>query len=466
MDINQVIILLFGIAYLLFIIYTRRKSDFETFSVAGRNMGIFLIFASICASHVGPAFTMGLTRDGFKDGMFLALIGIVSGLTTISVGVFVAPKIRDRFKDSFSIGDLIGGPNGHNHPLVKIAVGLMSAWLMASITIVMSYAGGEIIHNVFGFPKFWAIAMITVVVVAYSFFGGIRASIQTDAIQFVLFVLMIPLLAFFLFWSPTFSWPAYVNHVSAVTEQRVQSNIESFAIFGILINWALLTAGLDAPFINRFLSAKNVRVTKVATILAGIFFIFWIGLMLFIGSMAAYLHPDFADNDQLLLIIAEQYYPGALYGIFIVALIGVVMSTQDSSLNMAGVAFGEDIIGGWWTDISDKQKLYLARVFTLVIGVAAIFIAGLFDSILHAIITIFSFYIPVMIPVTLFSIFKKKKHWQAAIAAMLFGLLGNVLWSWLGNQTIPNLIIGIISSCLAYWIMDAIANRIYFSNVS
>ena len=70
------------------------------------------------------------------------------------VAIFLAPIVRTKFKESFSFGDVMGGPESHDHQYVKIASGLVSVWLMSSITIAMLYAGGELVNNAFGFSKF------------------------------------------------------------------------------------------------------------------------------------------------------------------------------------------------------------------------------------------------------------------------------------------------------------------------
>ena len=107
---NQIIIVLFGILYFAFIIYTRRKGDFEEYSVANRGLGSFVIFASICASYLGPGWTLGLTRNGFNNGMFMAFIAPIMGIAIILFALFLAPKIRRKFTNSYSIGDIVGGP--------------------------------------------------------------------------------------------------------------------------------------------------------------------------------------------------------------------------------------------------------------------------------------------------------------------------------------------------------------------
>ncbi|MCB0517662.1 MAG: sodium:solute symporter family protein [Lewinellaceae bacterium] len=453
MDNNQIIIILFGVLYFGFIIYTRRKGDFEEFSVAGRSLGTFLIFATLSASYIGPASTLGLSRDGFNNGLFLCFIAVFSGVAMVLNALFLAPKIREKFTDSCSIGDVMGGPRSHNHKAVRIAVGIVSAWFMAAITIAMSYAGGELVNNVFGFPKMASIAVITVIVIVYSSFGGIRATIQTDAFQFICFAVIIPLLALSIISSDGFSWQAYTAHATANASLAFDANTAA-AILGMYLYWIISGAGFDAAFINRFLASKDMRVTKQATAFAGVFYSAWVILMVFIGSAGAFLQPELANSDQVWLQIAASQFHGILYGIFIIAMIGVVMSTQDTTLNISSINFSEDIIAGFRPGISDERKLFYAKLFTVIVGAAAILIAGFLDSILNAIIVIFSFYIPVMIPVTFFSVLKKKHHWQSAIASMVVGFLSNLIWELVGSEALPTLLVGLVFSTMAYWLTD------------
>ncbi len=327
MNSSQWIVLVFGLLYFGFILFTRKKGDFEEFSVAGRSLGFFLIFSSLCASFIGPAWTMGLVREGFSSGLFMAYLIPFCGLGLILVGVFLVPRIRNKFTDIYSIGDLVGGIKSHNHKLVRLLTGFFSLLFFGALAVAMSYAGGELISNIFGFSKTWSIIVVTTIVTLYSFLGGIRATIQTDSIQFVHFVILIPILAFLLLTGDNFEWSAYTETVSIQTTEEFNMK-PTVGILGLSLLWLMSATGLDAGGLSRFLASKSNKVARNATIASGIFLIVWMVAMIFIGSVGHYLYPDLGNSDQLLLHIASEHFPGFLYGIFIVAMIGVVMSTR------------------------------------------------------------------------------------------------------------------------------------------
>lgn len=458
MNASQIIILVFGIIYFAAVVLTRKKGDFEEFSVAGRGLGTFLIFCTLSASYIGPAFTLGLTRDGFNNGMFLASLAPMAGIGLLIVGILLAPRIKSKFVDSYSIGDIIGGEKSHNHKFVRILVGIINLIFLSSVVVAMSYAGGELVNNVFGISKFWAIALMTTVVTIYSFYGGIRATIQTDAVQFIHFVLLIPLLALLMIFSEPFDWATYSNHTAV--NSRLAFDSSTFSIMmGIAVLYLLSQNGLDGPGINRFLSAKSTKVAKRSAIGAGVFIALWIMLMIFIGSVAAYLHPEIENNDQILLFIAEKYFPGVFYGIFMIAMVGVVMSTQDSLINSAGISFSQDILEGINPTITDNRKLFYSKAYTVCLGIVAISIASFLDSILSVIIAQFEYYIPVMVPIVVFSIVKRHHHWQSAIAGMIGGVLSFGLWSNFGDPVIPVLLLALGCNVGCYLLVDFILDK-------
>ena len=453
MNSDQLVVAIFGLLYFAFIILTRRKGNFEEFSVAGRSLGFFLIFSSLCASYIGPGWTMGLTRQGYTAGMFMAYIAPFGGIGLSIVGLFLVPTIRGKFQTSYSIGDLIGGERAHNHKIVQIFAGLVSLLFLSAIAVAMSYAGGELINNVFGFSKTGSIIIMTSIVIIYSFFGGIRATIQTDAIQFLHFIILIPILALLIVFNQNFSWQEY----SALTSTNTTNALDlkpTTAILGMALLWLLSASGLYSTGLGRFLASKNSNVARNAALSAGVFMALWFILMIFIGSAGYYLYPELGDTDQVLLQIASNNFPGILYGIFIIAMIGVVMSSQDTLLNASSVIFSEDIVATIIPSFDENKKLLMAKSYTVILGIVSIIIASSLSSVLGAIMTVTEYYVPIIIPVIVFSVIKSECHWPSALTAMSVGFLSYLAWKNFDGEMIPELMVALILSTLSYLVSD------------
>ncbi len=458
MNSNQIIIVLFACLYFGFILYTRRKGDFKEFAVAGKSLGTFMIFVSLAATFIGPGFTLGFVRQGFKEGILFASLTAFSAVVLCFVGLVVGPRIRERFVDGVSVGDVIGGPHSHNHKFVRLLTGFINFWFLTAACIAMSYAGGELVNNVFGFSKQLSILGITVIVILYSFFGGVRATIQTDALQLIHFVILIPLLLLLMVFSDGFS----IGDVSTQLKASTVSAFDAYsisALFGMAFVWSLMS-GFGPVVVNRVLASRSDKVVRNALVAVGIFLALWLLLMNVIGVMGQTLHPELQDSDQVLLNIAEIHFPEILYAIFVIAMIGVVMSSQDSILNSAAVIFSEDLVAPLRSQMSDGQKLLFSKLSTIGIGVIAIIVAGFVDSIMEVLSIVFGYYIPIMVPLVLLSVFLKRHYWQAAMVSMILTPLSFLLWEFYGlNEVFPSVVLAFLINFLGYGVVHLILSK-------
>lgn len=70
--------------------------------------------------------------------------------------------------------------------------------------------------------------------------------------------------------------------------------------------------------------------------------------------------------------------------------------------------------------------------------------------------TIFSIYMPMMIPIIILSILKKTHRWQSAIVSMIAGPLTFILWEYLGFESLTSTFVGIMMGFLFYYLSDII----------
>jgi len=171
---------LFGIA--IWVIKQKQRNK-EDYFLAGRNVGWFIVGASIFASNIGSEHIVGLAGTGAATGMPLAhfelhawivlLLGWVFLPFYARSGVFTMPEfLEKRYNSSarwfLSIFSLFG------YILTKVSVSV--------------YAGGVVIESLLG-VNFWTGAMVTVVITGiYTVLGGMRAVVYTEAMQTVVLI--------------------------------------------------------------------------------------------------------------------------------------------------------------------------------------------------------------------------------------------------------------------------------------
>jgi solute:Na+ symporter, SSS family len=448
MNINILIAGFTFLVYAIFIFKTRKSNTFESYSVADRSIGFFLIFASMCANYIGPGMTMGLTNEGFNNGYFPFFLVGFYGLGKIFEGYVFAPAIRNKFSTSFTLGDIIGGQSSHNHKLVKFVAGLISFGLVIGFCIIMSKAGGDILNSFLGINPFIGTVIVTTLVMSYSIFGGIKSSMQSDLLQFCMFVFLLPLLIIVIVLSDKITWHSFATISTELTKASYK-NSNGIETFGLIITW-FFGEMLVPPTIQTILSSENSNTSKKALVYSGYFMILWLFIMLTIGVLGKASEFILPSNDKVLLELGKYFYPNGLFGLFAIAMVGVVMSTLDSLINGASVIFAKDILGSI-QNLNEKKSLKISKIAGVMIGVISIFLAVYIPSIISSLLFFYSIWVPSILAVTLFSIYLKKHYWQSALISMLSGILVSGLWNLTEyKKQMPTIIIGLLVSTLLY----------------
>lgn len=441
------------IVFIVFVYYTRKTPTFKQFAVSNNSVGLFFISCSFAATFIGPGFSMALVREGFSNGLFYLFIAGFYGLAKIFEGTVVAGALRKKFDDALSIGDIIAGPRSGNNKLLRVFVGIMSFSLVVGFGTVLAKAGGEILNNFFGLPLVTGIIITISVVVVYSFFGGIKATILTDVFQLFLFVGIIVILLINILQTGKVDSTTFHNETIYLTKTAFEKN-SMLSIIGLIITW-FFGEMLIPPTINRILASKNSGVAKKGLIYSGIFMIIWLGVMLILGIFSK-LELEINSSDRVLLILGKDFLHFGFYGIFTIAIIGIVMSSLDSLINSASVIVTRDIISVF-KNLSDSGSLIIAKSSTIIVGISSIIFATYLPSILAGLLFVYSLWAPAMLIPLFTSVYLKNNYWQATFASMIFGITGSLIFQFkLISISIPPILSGILFSIFGYLIIASI----------
>jgi len=108
-----------------------------------------------------------------------------------------------------------------------------------------------------------------------------------------------------------------------------------------MASWTLVSP----MFHQRVYALRNERHARRGIFLAVLMWLVFDFLTTIIGLYAFAHLPDLADPRISHLSLAESILPAGLWGLFIVGIFSVVMSTLDSELFVSGVTLGPDILG-------------------------------------------------------------------------------------------------------------------------
>ncbi len=145
---SVVVVVAYGALLSFVAVRARAAREFSEFSLAKRALPLALVFGSLAATYVGPAFSIGFVGRGFKSGLLFLVIGLAYSTQNILVGLFVAPRLR-RLKGCHTLGDAIGQKYDQK---CQVLAGVISVGLCAGFAAVMAKAGGDVLQDIFGLP--------------------------------------------------------------------------------------------------------------------------------------------------------------------------------------------------------------------------------------------------------------------------------------------------------------------------
>jgi solute:Na+ symporter, SSS family len=451
MNLDIIVAVLFAIAYFIFIYVTRKTKTFENFSVADRTVGTLLLFGTMSANYIGPGFTLGLTKNGFSGGYFYFFAIGFYGVGKMLEGWFISPKLRAKFPTAYTIGDIVGGVHSHNNKAVQLLSGLISFGLVVGFSVIMSKAGGDILNTFLGIKPIWGTVILTSIVMLYTTFGGIGSTMLTDSVQFTMFIILLPLLAIIAMTNKNFDYNLFYNNVKVLTDNGFKS-MPAIEVFSLILTWGFGEI-LIPPTIASILSSENSQTARKALTYSGAFMFIWLFIMLTLGIISKTVLPNIAANDQVLLKLGSMYYGYGLFGLFTVAMAGVVMSTQDSLINSASVVFTRDIVETI-KPLSDKTRFSVARYSCIAVGILSILFATFIPSVIEGLLFFYSVWIPSILVVMLISIYSTKYSSKAAIVSMLSGIFFSIFWNFTDySKEIPSMLIATFVSAVSYCVV-------------
>lgn len=433
---------IFLILYMLVIagisIWSIRKSKNSPtdYFLANRNLGWWVIGASILASNVGSEHIVGLAGSAGASGTVLGHYELHSWIVLILGWVFVPFYMRSMV---YTMPEFLERRfSARARRLLSIIQLLSYVIAKASVTI---FAGALVFNQILG-VEFWTGAIILVVVTGvYTIFGGLHAVMYTEAIQaFVLLIGSAVLL--FIGLDKVGGWDGMIKAIPAekLNMFRPLSDPE-FPWLGILFAspivgiWYWCT---DQHIVQRCLAGRNEREARRGTIFAAYlkllpFFIFLIpGLIAYVlhsrGELVLPVGKDgTTDYNAAFPAMVEQIMPMGLRGLLAGGLLAALMASLASVYNACSTLFTMDIYQKMKPEASGKELVRVGRIATgvvVILGMVWIPMMGRISNTLYTYLqSVQSYLAPPIAAVFLLGVFFKRLNAKGAYAAMVTGFI-------------------------------------------
>ena len=359
-------LLLLGVAVW---VISRKQENSEDYFLAGRNMGWFVIGASIFASNIGSEHVVGLAGSGAADKFPLLIYELHAWIVVLLGWLFLPYYIRSGVFTMPEFLEKRFGPEARWF----LSIFSLAAYVLTKVSVTL-YAGGIVISTLLD-VSFMTGALTTVILTGiYTVLGGMRAVVYTETLQAIILVVGAATLTF-MGLSAAGGWDSVVSAVGPEYMDMWRSMddkdypwhwlVLSSSIVGI---WYWCT---DQVIVQRVLTAKNIKEARRGSIFGAFLKLMPVFLFLIPGVIALVLKMrgelQWDTPDQAFPALMMHVLPAGLRGLVAAGLMAALMSSLASVFNSCSTLFTVDIYQKLRPNTSEKQMVTIGRIATGVV---------------------------------------------------------------------------------------------------
>ena len=411
-----------------------KQDTTDDYLVAGRGMHPALAALSAVSTWNSGYMFIGFIGFIFVQGYSGIWIGLVSTLGQAVAWIWLYKFIQKEGAERGvrSLSSLVSKTRGA--PEAKLA-GILSVVFLAIYAAAQLVAGGVALRAMLGWSEMVGILIGFVLVVAYCYAGGIRASIWTDAAQSCVMIVGSTILCYVavsevggfsgLHGTLRDIDPGMVNLFPADLTFGVTLWIGAFFLGGLGV------AG-QPQVVSRVMTLKDDKDRKEAAIWFFVWQTPFIALMFIIGlaCRAIFLDLDASQAQDGLPLLAMEVLNPFLAGVILASIFAATMSTADSQVLACTAAITDDVKPEW------SQEHKTTKIVTLVVAVFATLIAlvgqqfpGFGDSVFALVVLAVYGLGGIFVPLLLIRMMGYEPDTEHTIWMMVAALSTVIVWS-------------------------------------
>jgi SSS family solute:Na+ symporter len=455
----------------------RGRNTADDYFLAGRNLGWWIVGASIFASNIGSEHLVGLAGSGCTDGVALAHYELHAWCLLVLAWIMVPFYVRSRvftmpefLEKRFSPASryVLSVISLVAYVVTKVAVGVFAGGVVFSTLLPeLRFEIGGLTLN-----SFWIGSVLSIVLTGiYTVIGGLRAVAYTEALQtFVLILGSVLVTAFglsaiggwdtlreicgsdmFNLWKPLVpdgvqvAWAPVIEHDAAgkLVRQAWYFN-DHFPWLGMLFCapviglWYWCT---DQYIVQRALGAPNETQARRGSIFASFLkllpvFIFIIpGIICFalaqtdrIPSIRAALFENgvlVTEKAQAAFpLMVQHILPTGIRGLVVAGLLAALMSSLAGVFNACSTLFTMDFYQHFRRAASERELVWVGRIATAImvlLGLAWVPVIQGSSGLYYYLQSVQGYLAPPIFVVFFFGVLMKRLNGKGCLAALIVG---------------------------------------------
>ncbi|MBI1173856.1 MAG: sodium/proline symporter [Sideroxydans sp.] len=428
----------------------RRKTTTEDYLVAGRNIPPWLAGLSAVATNNSGYMFIGMIGLTYSTGLssIWLMIGWILGDFAASLLIMKKVRIATEKHHVHSFGGLLAQWHHTDYNLLRRVAGVLTVLFLGAYAAAQFTAGSKALHVLFGWDISTGAIIGAALVLLYSYSGGIRASIWTDAAQS--FVMIVSMLMLMWVAAASLGTPAHIWHSLDEVAPGYMDWFPGATWLGAILfvaGWIFAGFGVAGQphIVIRYMTLDHADNINRFRVYYYAWFITFYSATIIVGLLSRLLLPgaESFDAELALPMISRQLLPDVLVGLMLAGLFAATMSTADSLILSCSASLTRDLLpehkAGYTT-----TKLATAGVVLVALALSLSGNQSVFALVLVAWGLLAAAFVPLL---TIYALGNKPSE-KMALAMMGGGVTAFLLWRELGlshvvYEIMPAIIVGL-----------------------
>lgn len=326
----------------------------------GRSLTLPLFVATLVATWYGGIF--GVTALTYEKGIYnLFTQGIFWYISYLIFAFFLVKKIRKH--DIMTIPELSGKLFGPKAQKITASLNFLSL-----LPIAYTISLGLFLKSLFGGSLLVNTVIGIFIVTLWSVWGGFRAVVFSDLVQFFFMILSV-------FFVVIFAWAQFGSPLTLVNQLPPThfdwtggESTSTIMVWGFIA----LSTLVDPNFYQRVLAAKSDQTARRGIIIST-FIWFIIDCCTTLGALYARVALPNANPQDAYLQFAIQLVPHGIKGLVLAGILAIILSTLDSYLFNAATSLSYDFF-----KFKNRFRPWHHHACLIFVGLLSVFLSSFF----------------------------------------------------------------------------------------
>lgn len=368
---DYIVIILFCIIIVVAgLAFGKQGKDMKSFFAAGGSVPWQINGIALFMSFFSAGTFVVWGSIAYQHGMVAVAIQWTMCIGGFLIGLFIAPRWKKA--RILTAGEFIGRRLGNK---VQQYYTYLILFLSLGYTGAFLYPVAKLLNVSSGISINFSIIALGLGVILYTAVGGLWAVVITDVLQFVILmaavIIVVPLSFEKIGGVSNFFENSPENFFNLVNAEYNGWFLFAFAVYNMIFiggNWA---------YVQRYTTVATTRDARKVGYLFS---------MLYVISPLIWMLPPMLyrltgeslpglENEGAYLLMCKLVLPAGMLGLMLGGMIFATASSVNTTLNLVAAVFTNDIYKKLEPKATQKQLMKIARITTVVFGLATILVA-------------------------------------------------------------------------------------------